>query len=415
MPRRILAAAAALALAAVWSPPAYADSTVTVRTLPDSSGTNPQFGFWNCSGALDTSNPPQTAFSVTDHDPAPETGDASWGFYFFQANAAIGPSADVASSADLATLQLRVSGVGAGKALVFARPDGVPTTEAWVGTAAVSGPGTGNQSWTTVSAPPSTTFSWQLYDISQPLWSPVGAAELRTVPGFDAAHGTSSDYFAGFVFGCDLGPDQKYHFDDFQIGASGAVTTYNFDKVRQTIPMGTAPAPITAGGSATIRSTSQFTDLVLQQRPYGSSAWSTVRSVAAVNGTFSAKVAPLKQTSYRWETPAASCCLESFSPAVTVKVHTAVTIRLADSTIRKGQSLVASGVTKPHKPGVAVSLWRKTATGASLLASSKVHSDGTYRISYRVPSKGTWKVFVKVAAASGNLAGQSAVRSATVS
>lgn len=416
MSRRFWAAVAALSLALVGAladaPPAGADSTVTIRSLPDQSDSNPTLIEWGCAS---TSDHAQYAVHIVGSSPSPVLGEVSWGGMLLSGVGQFGPAVDVTSSGDLATFSEQVYGVTGVDAMVLASPPGMPSAnDGWVGTSITPVPAAG--SWQTVSLPLTTNYTWVLYDFSQSPWQPVGSPEVRTLAGFEAAHGVSSDYLAGLLAGCGMSSGQSYYFDDLQVGASGSVTTYDYEKVTNQIKMGATPAPITAGGSATITSPAPGpAQLTLQQRAYGSSSWTTVRTVdKGTDGTFSTKVAPTRQTAYRWETPESGCCLESFSPAVTVKVRSKVTLRLADRTIRKGQDLTATGSTTPHK-AVAVTLWRRTATGSSVLARGRTRSDGSYRLSYRVPSKGTWKVFTTVAAGSGNLAGQSPVVSATVS
>lgn len=126
-------------------------------------------------------------------------------------------------------------------------------------------------------------------------------------------------------------------------------------------------------------------------------------------------MAPLKQTSYRWHLAGSEAFEERYSTTMTVKVRTAISASIVDRTLRRGRSLVVKGRTKPAKPGVSVKLWRKTSTGSIVLATTRVRSDGTYKVAYPVNRRGTWTVWTTVAAASGNLAGRSPNRSATVS
>ena len=93
-----------------------------------------------------------------------------------------------------------------------------------------------------------------------------------------------------------------------------------------------------------------------------------------------------------------------------------VTLNLADSTLHPGQTLVATGRITPAKVDSVATLWRKTSTGRVKLRSiTLTKADGTFRITKVLNTRGTYKVYVTVPAASDNLAGASPIRTATVS
>jgi len=97
-------------------------------------------------------------------------------------------------------------------------------------------------------------------------------------------------------------------------------------------------------------------------------------------------------------------------------VKAKVTLTLADSTLSPGQTLVATGRITPAKVDSVATLWRKTSSGPVRLRSiTLTESDGTFRITKVLNSRGTYKVYVTVPAAKGNLAGTSPIRTATVS
>ena len=66
-----------------------------------------------------------------------------------------------------------------------------------------------------------------------------------------------------------------------------------------------------------------------------------------------------------------------------------------------------SGATTPAKPGTAVTLWRVRPGADTRLDRGTVTKNGTYALAAKATTTGVWKVYVKVAAARGNLAGRS--------
>lgn len=76
-------------------------------------------------------------------------------------------------------------------------------------------------------------------------------------------------------------------------------------------------------------------------------------------------------------------------------------------------TLRARGTVFPAKPGATVTLWRTTASSTTKVGSATVQANGSYAIN-RTVTKGTWRVHVTVPASTGNLAGKSVTRTATV-
>lgn len=353
---------------------------------------------------------------VADASVSPELGSRSWqvtpsapGDLFF----VVGQGA---SSDALDTFRIRLlAPEGAeGRAVVVTIPPGTPAGSQWVGIATITAPA--DDFWQWVDAEGMTLF-WFEYDAQGPTGNSRQAA---TLADFTTQYGESAVGVAGGIgFGCD---GKAFNIDALRYGAAGDVTTTDLEGAQPALTIG-GPTTITAGKSTLVSGSidAGLTDtdglgMQLQARPFGSTVWSNVGQVVSLSGsTFSRSVAPRKQTAYRWHFLAFGLLLDTYSTVHTVKVKTAVTATIADTTLRVGQSLIVTGKTTPAKPGTTVTLFRKKGTSTIKLAASKVRSDGTYALVAKVTAKGTWSVYASVAAASGNLAGTSPVRSATVS
>ena len=293
-------------------------------------------------------------------------------------------------------------------------------------------PGSGNDYWVGVATLPAISggwqtvtstglvFHWRRYDSTQQTYVEEGGSS--TYATFVSGHGGSG--YAEFVlgYGCDGRP---FRTDAWTIGNPGQVTTYDLEGALTQITATPTAATVTAGKGVTLGAdlrtpgAGAFSSapLELQARPFGSADFAPVQTVdTGPNGEpATLPVTPLHTTTYRWVYAGSECCEASTSDPVTVKVRTAVTAALADATVRTGRTLTLAGRTTPAKPGAAVTMYRKTATGKQKLAGGKVGSDGRYHLSTKATSKGSWKVFAVVAAGSGNLAGTSPVRTAKVS
>jgi hypothetical protein len=268
-------------------------------------------------------------------------GQRTWGFNMNnQSGSVIGPGHHAGSSSGLATFKLKVfaPATNGGRAAVAASPAGTPANTFWLGFA--QAPVTANQ-WSTVDGA-ALTYSWTLVN-AQPdqtgAFTPAGQTSPNaTIAGFVSAKGDGPmDAWIGF--GCD---GQDWFFDDFEYGAAGNVTTYDFEAALFNGTLSPTPSTITAG-----------------------------------------QVAKL-------------------------------TFQVVDTTVHKGRPLVVQGLSNPRKPGVVVTLWRKTSIGSVKLATSKVRSTGTYKIFYIANHTGSWTLYTTIAAASGNLAGRSVNRTAKV-
>ena len=123
---------------------------------------------------------------------------------------------------------------------------------------------------------------------------------------------------------------------------------------------------------------------------------------------------PSKQTYFQWRFPGDASRAASTSNTVTVKVATRVGIRVADSSLSSGQRLVATGGTRPAKPGETAILWSHRPTSRTKLATATVRRDGTYRLTKVLRTRASYSVYVTVSGGGGNLLGTSDHRTVTV-
>jgi hypothetical protein len=157
--------------------------------------------------------------------------------------------------------------------------------------------------------------------------------------------------------------------------------------------------------------------VTLKARQYPATTFSDVTSLQTnAQGEASFAVKPAKRTDYKWVFGGNEVATGSESAWQTVKVHTKVNMHLRDSTISAGQRAVLVGSTMPPKPGATATVYRTTIGGAtSKWFTGTVASDGTFRLSKRVPGTLKYRVYVAVARHSGNLRGVSATRDLWVS
>lgn len=398
------------------------DSTVPISSLQvvEDRLYNPN-GFW-CD-VVPGSSTGNVYYAIEADAPAPPAGLGArvWGHTFVAHTGTFhGAYADVPSAADLDTFEIQVYGTtaGSGRARVFAWTASADTL--WEGTAVIGGAG---DSWSTVDAS-ALTYTWtERYAGHHPTtpWQPTATEPVAgTIEQFTATHPGADGYTAAIGFGCE---GDGFFFDGFRWGAAGNVTTLDFEALSSVLTIDATKTTIVAGKPTSITGMTSVhyvpsTPVDLEVKAFGSDTWTLVDTVQApedLGWALTKKVAPLKQARYRWHFLGTEVEAETFSPEVVVKVKTAITASLADSTLNRGQNLVASGKTTPKKPGATVTLWRRTPNGPVELATTTVKGDGTYRVVHEVNRAGTWKVFTTIPAGSGNLAGTSPIRTAEVS
>jgi len=237
--------------------------------------------------------------------------------------------------------------------------------------------------------------------------------------------GKTNGYLAAGV--CDPFSAPTIYADNFRVSKGGGDTqVFDFEpRLSTTASISASRSVITNGGSTTLATTLRHgtkvlpgRSMVLLAKPYLALGYSQVGAAVTTNSNGVARktVAPAHNTTYVWYFKGDKNYRPAQSYLQYIGVRARVTLTLADSTLHPGQTLVATGRITPAKVDSVATLWRKTSSGRVKLGSvTMTESDGTYRITRVISNAGTYKVYVTVPAAKGNLAGTSPIRTATVS
>ena len=274
--RRLLVFVTALVPVLTLVAPAQADQTVVVRSMNFDATPYYQMEF-GCDESLPSGQP--VLQYIAKDSPAPVLGTRSWSFAPQVAGEMWGMSAAVATSAELAALQIRVYGDTApvGHALVVALPPGTPDGDVWYGFADVTGAA---GDWATVDAS-GLTYTWKEYSngAATGVTSPDG-----TINEFVAAKGESTQGYAGGIgFGCD---GAQFWYDEFAYGSAGNVTTLDMEAIRYSISMSAAHTTVTAGQSVNLSGTITGNPcgslpVALQRKRFDAAAYSKLADVTA--------------------------------------------------------------------------------------------------------------------------------------
>ena len=286
----------------------------------------------------------------------------------------------------------------------------------------------GSPTWKGFATAPLAADTWTPVDFTTVDfdWSSDGGGSMTgTISEFITAHGAGS--VGGIIGGghCAESPAGKVFLDDIGIGAGTNTQIIDFEPlIATTLAISSSKPTITSGGSVTLRTTLKGAGSAIQDgavqlfhKPFGAASYTMVgQAMTNANGVASLVTKPTKNDSYQWRYGGdTQNYAAAQSPTLAVGVRARVSLSLADSTLRPGQTLICTGLVSPAKVGYVATLWRKTATGKVKLASTTlIRADGTYRITKVLNSRGTYNVFVTVPAAKGNLAGTSPVRTASV-
>lgn len=398
---------------------AVADTTVVIHGLDFPDDDSAAIARYGCDDLFDAAGAPPIPFDIEPGPDTPPAGTRSLGFLVSGSGIGWGTFHNVLSMEDttVAGLSLHAAEGASGVAYAgYVEPDETATSLLWIGRVALTEPPGG---WRTVDVA-GLSYTWTKYDSAT--GDPVGSEPgTSTVAAFVAGHGGDSYGFYGIGFGCD---GKVFYLDALRVGAPGSVTTYDLEAYLSEIAIAGSRSQVLAGKPVTLTGLLEQSDgdipsgflLSLEAKPFGADSFSEVRT--ALTGEeatpATATVRPRKNTTYRWRFAGSDVVEGSVSPTFTVKVRTALTLTLADGSLRVGDKLVALGRTTPAKPGFVVTLWRKTASGKVKIGAGLVRADGSFKVTTKAGKAGTWKVFATVPAGQGNLAGTSPTRTADV-
>jgi hypothetical protein len=269
--------------------------------------------------------------------------------------------------------------------------------------------------WTTVNVLTDDTSTYEVFQ-SPPASDPLDDMTWDEWTAYaSAAEGVRLSIF---VNTCGESKPAAVYLDGVYIGSDPA---YLYDFEESPLAAATISASkskVVYGGTVTLKSTltgdaSPVSNASMQLWAKQAS-WSSYRHVADAttndNGVASKTVTPKMNTTYQWRFVGDLERQPANSGTRAVGVARKLTIKAADTTLRKTQELKVSGTEKPAKAGSIVSVWRDGARTVKI-GSATVHKDGTWSLSADIP-KGTFAVFAKSPADARFLAGRS--RSITV-
>lgn len=185
----------------------------------------------------------------------------------------------------------------------------------------------------------------------------------------------------------------------------------------------TAPTSTLAGKSATVTATLTRhgaalpgRTLRLQQRPAGTTTWTTtlVAPTTSSTGTASFAVTPTRNESYRVVFAGAARDLGSVSAPLIVRVVPQVTARLSASTVRSGRRVTMTVKVKPNQHGHQVDLQVHRSTGWHTVAARALTTAGTTSFTIATPSTGKRRYRVFDPATAKQAAGRSTTQTLRV-
>lgn len=294
-----------------------------------------------------------------------------------------------------------------------------------------------NGSPSVYDSPLATGTGWQTFDVQTAQFTKEGGdATQHPITGwFNPGDSLFAVYLGYPDNSTNANPNKTLNVDDltygFNIGFSNGVssphpvTEYDFET------NSSAPSVVTAGKTIVARQSTVLSATVkqgatavpaahldLMAKPFGASSFSKVTSVNTnSSGIASAPVAPVRNTSYKWIYKGTDSSPEIpgvASNTVSVNVRDLITKKLSATTIAHGKTLTVTGTTYPAKPGTTVTLFRAVTGPDKALASAKVASNGTYKITKTFASAGRYNLYVFIPAVSGNLSNATAATRLTV-
>lgn len=138
------------------------------------------------------------------------------------------------------------------------------------------------------------------------------------------------------------------------------------------------------------------------RKSYGSKKWKKVASATFPHNYYAAKrVKPKRRTVYRFDYGGSATIPASRSQQLVVKVRAGLTAKVQDRTLKQGQKVVVKGKVLPKTKGMKIRLQRKIGKKWRTIATTRTTRKGTYTVSKKTTSAGTWKVRVRVNSGKG--------------
>jgi hypothetical protein len=252
--------------------------------------------------------------------------------------------------------------------------------------------------------------------VSYDMTATTPQAENTTWSAYRSAHTSAQVIQALVMAGCGTNTTVA-NIDALRWSTTSATTTYDFEAPPAATLKGSLSATaINLGQAVSIKGTmtSNGAPLAGQQVELWKKAWnqSTFTKLTTVTtsstGAFSSTQKPIGRTTYQWRLPTGSLYSAPAVTAGTVAVRATMTIHVQDTTVTRSQTIYVWGLTQTKLAGTTVPLMRTGSTTA--LATARVQSDGTYALTKRITTAGSYTLYVADpgSAASGLSAGRSA-------
>lgn len=266
-----------------------------------------------------------------------------------------------------------------------------------------------------------TSSTWVAVDLGRlPLHPTTDPGQTTTLLALAQEHPTTADLSLAAFNATDGQGTTQVYVDGWTWTANGATRQLDFEGPHLITECTLLPAAttITAGSPAVLSGTlTDASSSPVSGRPvevWGGRpgiAWSPVATgTTSGQGRATMSLWPTRHTSYLLSHDQSATRGRCLSGSVQVLVRSKVTMRIADTSIRKGGRIIVTGAVSPARSGLKVSLWRGPDFSQLRVEAARTTADGHYRIAVRATHRGVWRLQTSVPEREDNLAGASVVR-----